>query len=933
MYCHGHHKPSVSRRSLRGLLLAIVVSLPAISLAQDQEPIEYAAEQVQELTKQLGQLKDGAMVEVPEVADDQGVFVVADGAIIGSSFLGARGGNTYAIVQLRVANMTPEPFTLTTSTIRLQIKDTQLAHQAVPSRQGIGTNRIKGGPNLSRVRTLPQVEIGSGRMKFVIATFMQLPVDMPYDDFRITVKGLPTPVSIDLMAQVKDELGLTSKRIGPRKCLGVVRVNKRLGPLGSHHLVREIDTLISDGATRIALVFGDSAERLSVSTNSWLTSQTTPRSSYRRVGTYPQIPTSVAAFHVGPRPAVSVVISGSRSNANNHPTNAAAIAAALFDVYQQVPVADVIKDIENGDSDIRLAAVRGGIGRFGPEVIPVLTRFAGSESDRSLRVAALRSLSHFPNKEASNVVLAAVTDPDAEVGAAAVRALADSRFPAAREALMGLLDLNTKSAAGAVSSGELDEKKRLQIANRLIETPDSHWRDLYFEYASRPNGIGLKSLNALLQVGHPRRTELLADLLESKSTVLRNKALQALVGSRDAKERDIAMRYTLDYIQEKSPTRDMLAMLRQSTSSEVAPLLVRRFKDVRPTGSLRSIWLDAIVSTSDPSTISFFHDLLADKRLSAREKAKPLKALQALDRTKAVAEATKLVETTDLELARAAYGILEDHASPEVVRRIGDHLLGGITDKRQDTVASIGVRALRVIATPPAREYLRMLQNCKNEKRRKLAGAAVDQLVVSSPAILLLQEARTLREDDKIAEAERVFEKAKKLDPELPELYVQHGHLLTHTDRRALGVKEFDKALAVDPRHPIATSLKCIAVVVLGDVEEGLSQVEYHQDKFQYDQIFNYNAACAYGQAIKRTKATAENVEQVAEWKLKSVEYLERCINELQFNDVKLFKEDPDLDALRDTPRFKKLLKKLDPDADKKPDKPAKKPEKKQGDN
>ena len=907
------HVSSLFRMRKAALIcLLAIVALPAIATAQDEkpEPTEYSVERTEELRKLIGSLSGGSKVAVPGNKDDQGIFVIADGALIGNSAFGLLGSSVYSLVQLRVVNLTPEPFKLTTSTIRLKIKDTELIHQMLSKRGYLGTNRFRGGPPLIS-QTPAQVSIPSGQMKFVIASFKDLPSEMPYGKFRVTVNGLRKPVTMDLMAQAKRELGMTSRRIGPRGCLGVVKVDKRLGSLSSHHLVREIDALVAAGASRIALIFGDSAEKLLLRTNNWLLSQTRTDGS-RRPPTHPDIPRTIAAFHVGPRPAVPARSQLGSGSDRNHATNEDTIAAALFDVYQQVSIADVVKDIETGTPEIRLAALRGGAGRLPDTMLRTLVRFANSQNDASLRLAAIESLSHFGNPEASKVLLAAVTDGDPKVAAVAVRALANSRFPAARESLMGLLGLN---AGPSGENPKLDPKQRLQIANKLVEQPDAQWRDLYYEYASRADTFGLRALSAVLSVGHPKRTELLQGLLNAESSKVRSTALRALIDGGDPNENDIAMQYTLDYVGTKPPTNDMLNLLKKSTSAAIAPLLIQRFRDSPPTGTVRRSLLDVIASTGDQSTIPFFLEVLADPKAAAREKARPLRALQVLDPDKAVDQATRLITTRDLELTRAVYSILLDDASPDTVSSICDHLLGGIDNRKEDATAGTAIRTLGTIATPDARRCLRQLQNCKDKKRRDAADSTIRQMLSASPAILLLNEASQARADDKIEEAERHFEHGKKLDPDLPELYVQHGHLLTHSDRRELGVKEFEKALAIDPLHPIATSLRCIAIVVLGDVERGLKEVEYNSEKFNHDQIFNYNAACAYGQAIKRTKATAENVKQIAEWKEQGVKYLELCINELEFDDVKLFKEDPDLDPLRDMPRFRKLLKKLDPDA------------------
>lgn len=86
--------------------------------------------------------------------------------------------------------------------------------------------------------------------------------------------------------------------------------------------------------------------------------------------------------------------------------------------------------------------------------------------------------------------------------------------------------------------------------------------------------------------------------------------------------------------------------------------------------------------------------------------------------------------------------------------------------------------------------------------------------------------------------------------------------------------------------------------------------VEDNRKTFYYDSLFNYNAACAYGQAIIVTSPSPENLEKIAHWKLKSLEYLEHYANKLTplQDDGELIRDDPDLAPLRELDRFKRVL-------------------------
>jgi tetratricopeptide (TPR) repeat protein len=252
---------------------------------------------------------------------------------------------------------------------------------------------------------------------------------------------------------------------------------------------------------------------------------------------------------------------------------------------------------------------------------------------------------------------------------------------------------------------------------------------------------------------------------------------------------------------------------------------------------------------------------------------------------------------------------MED-ASPEAVLAIGNELLSREgTPKVQRNDQQL-IDALGSIATPPARRVLRLVENGTLATRRSQASKTLDEIRGSSPAGPMHQVAGTLVDEGKLDEAEAMFAKALEMDPELAEIYVSRGHMKGRDKRRAEAVKDYDKALEIDPLHPIATSLKAICIVVLGDVEGGLQMVEDNRKTFQYDSLFNYNAACAYGQAVIVTPPTPENLEKIAQWKLKGLEYLEHYANDLTplQDDGELIRDDPDLAPLRELPRFRKVL-------------------------
>ena len=149
------------------------------------------------------------------------------------------------------------------------------------------------------------------------------------------------------------------------------------------------------------------------------------------------------------------------------------------------------------------------------------------------------------------------------------------------------------------------------------------------------------------------------------------------------------------------------------------------------------------------------------------------------------------------------------------------------------------------------------------------------------------------------------------MDPNCPSLLIFRGHLKTHSGRRAEGMKDYSKALELDPLEPTATSLRAIGVVVLGDIEGGLKEIEDKRDTFKWHGVFNYNAACAYGQAIICTKANPDNLEQIAAWKEKALAYLDHCAENAFFEGMATMDSDTDLAPLYEHEKFRQIHEKV----------------------
>ena len=891
------------------------------------EPIQHSPEVRKTLAEQIEKNRrprtvsssDGAVYSVLQLPDDpkqQGVFVLHDTSGFGRAYSLAA-FRYFMVSRLQIANLTDQDVRLPMKSIRLRLGKNEYVHE--PWVNGSATVRLKNrGYQLYKTRSgskPPQdVVLKPGEVKQVHAIFQNIPQGGLYESVDITVTGLDQPVAIDLIAAAEQAMQLELARTGPRDCLVVATIGGSIDQVGAHVLANKLQPIVAAGASRMVLLWdelGDStsqSRRVDMDVKTWLTQTAVRNPGYSYL---PLLPAGLQEIHLGPFPGGLQVrsITAPDQKVHLHATKLKAVSAALLDVYRQLPTQDVLDAIASDDVTVRIAAIRGGAGRLPPTAIPMLMQMATGNKD--VQAATVHALSQFADQTAIDFVAEFVTAMDKDLAVIATQGLMSSRFPAAQRKLINVVK-------------SLEGQHRKRAVEILVDEPNAIWADLYFEYASdfeTDVALARRAFLALDQIGHPRLREL-------RSAALECEAFRALSTSGDAEDTRLVVEYTLRRIAKHPPTPEMLNVLQQSAANEATQHLMRHLRNEK-SASRRGQFLNAIIRIGDQSITPFLLETYAGTKNRPRPDQQRITILNALFARRvpeALDLAAEAMNSANPTLVATACRILEEDATPKAVAAITDMLIrtADNSESRKFQVPRLQcLRSLGAIATPQARRYLRIVQNNGNERDRLEAENQLRGLLIRSPAIDYLAQASELRENRKLAEAEEIYAAALRADPGLPEIYIQRGHMKTHNGRRSEGVQDFDLALEIDPLHPIATSLKAIAIVVLCDPEGGLKMVEDNAETFKRDEVFNYNAACAYGQALKTNKATPETLQLRKTWKDRGLHFLEHCVNKLGYagedrgEDARLFQTDPDLDPFREEDRFKELWKKIEPNVPK----------------
>ena len=157
---------------------------------------------------------------------------------------------------------------------------------------------------------------------------------------------------------------------------------------------------------------------------------------------------------------------------------------------------------------------------------------------------------------------------------------------------------------------------------------------------------------------------------------------------------------------------------------------------------------------------------------------------------------------------------------------------------------------------------------------------------------------RACFQDGRLEEAAEEFQKAAEIreDYQAAFLAAQSSEALGRTEearvRLAEALRVVEKHMELNPDDPRAATMRAVSLCRLGRPEEGLSWAEKALEIDPNDAGVRYNVACLYSLQGRLDDA---------------VMCLEEAL-EAGFQNKEWFGNDPDLDPLRDHPRFQSLI-------------------------
>jgi HEAT repeat protein len=883
--------------------LALLLSVSNLMAQADSvsDAVKRLEDRVTQLELELARRQTRDLGEVPADPKAQKVILLLETPHIGHVYTGGPNGSRFFAGKLLVVNLTPKPLVIQRDDLTLELDGQPQKPKEVPDILKYHAFRIgRQYVQLEVASSFKELRIPAGGTGSGWVFFSDLPLGGRVPHLILELSLGERKEKIDINAQQRSLLGLEVTYLGPRQCLALFSISGELNMINLGTLAEEFERLGARKIGRVVLTWTDSAVPMQPDLQNWLEqwANSLGKNEYNTEN-FPKFPAHLREIHLARVPKSEIEsteeFSENRNERRIHASEPEAVQAALQTACETLPREEILAAIETGHPWSRAAVLAFGAGRLPADKLPLILKYA-DDSDPAIQKAALMGLRHFGEAEAIQKLLEYVRKNVEPLSATAISSLAGSRFPAANEALLRIVETEPPAS-------------KKTIVTVLAQYPRPIWSDLLFKFAKSPDSdLTLEALRGLQRVGHPELATLLIEMLNSSNDAVKQLAFAILVGRTDRESEQAALNYTLESLKTALPTPTMLAFLTRVKDQRAIPLLLTQMQRVEDKDAV----LDAILQIGDQSLSEKLLPLYETLPVSAR--AKILGMLRKWDLPKFRELAKAAIKSTEGQLIAASIQGLVEDGSPTAVQMLSDALE---QDPNMDSWIHL-CTALGQLGTDEARKALLKARESEDARKREVAIQGLRQVYQRSPGIQDFYHGIEKLREKKHAEALSFFSQAISKDPALPLAYIGRGDCEKGLGKLADARTDYEKAYELDPYSASAITCLCILRIMQGEVKQGLELLEteiknnryFRQDSGE----FFYNGACAYGRAIEYLDQHPEFVDR-EQLKIKytatAIRYLKTSIKQ-DFNDWELLSTDPDLQSLKDNPEYKRILEKRD---------------------
>jgi tetratricopeptide (TPR) repeat protein len=752
-------------------------------------------------------------------------------------------------------------------------------------------------------------------------------------------------------------LELQTDLIGPDNCLAVISLNAVADQRIIWVLAREFRRLAQMNIQRVVVSStGESSSPQRSQIITWLGSAVAGNENGRLpFNQRSTSPVQFAEFHVAG-------FGGSSSRSRNsrdsymHADREHAVAAALGDIYKDLPLELAIRELNGTDAGIRRAALTSTVDRLHAAQLQQLIAAAKSSDSAEQQALVAEMLARVAYPNVVDDLRHFVLSSDQRVSQAALKSLVDCLSP---ETMQTMKDIWLISAD--------NPSFRVSIVREILDARDYRWIPFLAEYAELQleqvvaNSAALAPQTADDEVitddpdaevpseqdaEYPEDEQLnpsevqtlkrvLAFLQEQQHPefiqVARTQVLK--ISNRDIQ--DVVLGFILDsdqpednmlirqYIEQRLPEGRM--------SSELINT-IRQYPDTRYTESLlelsrnttlrsherRSVLTLAIRCASDSQM-----DLIINEFPGMDRYSRPLvlQQLAALNHPRWLELAKESINSQDTSLFNTAMAAMRSHASPEVLEVLLSRMeeILDQAENKENLDSSLARQVPQMVASvgsfthPSARRILNRCYISPFEPLRDQSRSAMARIIARSPGYADFVNMEKASRDRKHEEAMKHAHAALLKDPFMADALHSRASLYLLKGEVVLAIEDLHQASKLNPEDTVADSTLAIATVRMGQVKQGLADAEeilrrVPEEVTNMYTITLYNAACAYARAVELPDVSEEDRRGYAD---RAMELMFKSA-EGGFNDADHTAWDPDLQALHSHDRWDDLIARID---------------------
>lgn len=850
-----------------------------------------------------------------EESVDGKLLVVCEPIEIGVIYNGSN-SDRFIVGQIKLFNGTDKPVTLEKNNIRLSM-DNKVSPQSNPDLQRHNYSFSVGNTHhsFSDLKRPEKTTVAPGKTGETWFLFIDVSMgsSLPRQaSVNVTVGGEKR--TLDLREQLLGQLGFSSERIGPGKALALFRVAGQLNIASLSVLADQMDRLVEDHVSRLVIAWDKGAPNVQSDVGYFLfryASNAGYGNERHHDQRFPVLPNSLREVHLCRIPG-SHYSSGSGRKVT-HDSLDDAVAAALWTALEKLPEDLLLDQIERGHPLVRPAALSAGSSRLSPGRLPLVLQFARDRSAADMQSAAIYALRNFGAPAAVETLIGFARDASDDkkpLVMLAVASLAASRYETAQRALDELI---------AASRGE----QRLSLLRVLAANPLPKWADLFYENASDPKSkIRVESFRALNSIGHEQLTPLLKSALFDENKEVRDVAFSIVLSRRDPELEPLLERIVLKKLVTEIPDGTIQNYLRQTRNPKAVPLLLRQLRKNKSDQGKRQSLIQILVEIADDSVAEELYSMYND--ISGYEKSRVLAALQQMESPRFLELARKALAGKDSSEIYAAINGLQMTDSPEAEKLLLDAFERKDIPNYYDNIAG----ALSQIGSAEAERALRAARRSDIPQKSAAAKRAFRYLLQRRPGFQFVNQAYQFMFKAEWKKALDAADFAVEADPTFSWSHSLRGVMLLRLNRIADARKAFEEAKKLDDENPEAlVGLKRVDIREGKHPQQAIDAVERMLKDYESEYDYHVQAALAYADALKTddpTGATDESKKRVRKYESRVLYNIAQAVSN-GLPNRQLIENAPELEPFKNYPDYPAALQ-----GDFKKDQEAKSPPPKQ---